>query len=90
MSEILSFHNDEAGYDSWCRLHGPDGYVLTKSGRDWTLHNATCQAITEAGDGKLNTSSPKLCSTDRARLVREARERSGGRMPIQSCGQCGS
>jgi hypothetical protein len=88
--EVIEFHNDEAGYEDWLRLHNHDGYVVTKKGRDWALHRADCDHISSTdADGALYTRNPKLCSTDRAALDREARKRSD-RPPIQPCETCGS
>jgi hypothetical protein len=86
--QIAEFHNDEAGYDGWLRLHQHDGYVLTKKGREWALHRAHCDHISY-GDGARYTVNPKLCSTDRRALELEARRRSN-RPSIQACETCGS
>jgi hypothetical protein len=82
------FKADDDGYKRWTRTH-PDGYVLTKSSKDYSIHHSGCDAIFWPLGTDRMTSAEKVCSDKPAELDRYSLEKTKLR-PIYGCEQCGS
>jgi hypothetical protein len=79
------FHKRDADYVRWLREH-PGGYVLAvRTDRALTLHRAGCGSLRGGSRGHSLTSTPRVCSPDRAEIEGWAREAGRAVMP---CGVC--
>jgi len=83
---MVTFRDDDIGYARWSHDH-PDGYVLHRKGKVFSIHQSQCPHIYELGVDYLLTHAAKICGTE-SELGTHAFKTSGSR-PTR-CETCGS
>ena len=83
---MVTFRDDDIGYARWSHDH-PDGYVLHRKGKVFSIHQSQCMHIYELGVDYKLTKAPKTCGSEKD-LIQHALTTAGYR-PTR-CETCGS